>query len=310
MKSFIPLFLISFMLTSCSVNTSDSSEIDYVKVTIYGKSLKPNAFNKGAGIDYYAYYEPRTDSLFYLYPELKVINNHSINVHHAFKGKLDHVKFRDTLRFLVNALNWRPAGDIARNTSEGSAYCGWHYSVEFKMGDNIKSYSVTAAINDTLDHFFDFFERLEHTNWSKKPVNPAILDIDKEVVAQLKLNGTYDQIEVPYLFPACDSGIDFTKLTGRWRQVGEDYWSTDKHNFQSYTFNPDKTFVMQSHRNGTTKHFVKGTYSVDAKAKKIVFRNKKGAKLYLTIYQLTDSCMSFTRNSANTEYSMHSMHRF
>jgi hypothetical protein len=247
MKRKITIFPILFALFSCSTNSYYSKEI-YIKVIIPGDALTPNAYNKGMGVKYYSYFNFSTDSLVYLYPEYREIDDQLSYVNHGFQGKLDNSNFRDTLIQLIHALDRRNVGSVSI-IEEGSRYCGWEYYVEYKVGTDLKYYCVTAGVNDTLDRFFDFFQNLQNYDWRKVPVDPQIVNIDKEVVAAFKRYGSYDSLEIPYPFPLCDSEIDFTKLVGRWRTVGNDHRSTRRDWFYSYTLNADRTFAIQKYSN-------------------------------------------------------------
>ncbi len=262
MKRLFTIFLIGNIASFCSTNKLDLNTSSYIKVIINGDAIKPNAYNKGLGMNYYSYFDLRSDSLFYLYPEFTESIDRNILVNHAFKGKLDNPKFRDTLQQLFYSLDWRPVGSI-HNMHEGSVYCGWEYYVELRVGENIKCYAVTAGVSDTLDRFLNFFQRLEHSAWTKQSINPNIINIDNEVVAEMKRLEYYDKREVPYLFQECDNEIDFKKLVGRWRKVGTDYHSTNKDRFLSYTLNSDLTFAIQRYTGGESKVIVRGTYSID-----------------------------------------------
>ncbi len=296
MKRLFTIFFIGNIASFCSTNKLDLNTSSYIKVIINGDAIKPNAYNKGLGMDYYSYFDLHSDSLLYLYPEFTESIDRNVLVNHAFKGKLDNAKFRDTVLHLFYSLDWRPVGSI-HNIPDGSVNCGWEYYVEFNVGEKIKYYVVTAGVSDTLDRFLNFFQRLEHSAWTKQTINPNIINIDNEVVAEMKRFGSYDKREVPYLFPECDNGIDFTKLVGRWRKVGTDYHSTKKDRFLSYTLNSDRTFALQRYTGGKSKVIVKGTYSIDLKAAKIFYEDAKGNKMTQTVSQLTDSCFSVNQTS-------------
>ena len=298
------------LLPSCWRHKQESSKELYVKVIVMGDALKPNAYNKGIGTLFYSYFNLSTDSLFYIYPQFSETDDSSPSyVNHAYQGMLNNPAFRDTLEQLIQSLEWRPSG-IIDSIPEGAMYSGGEFYIEFPVKDKVKYYSVTYAVSDTLDRFFEFFLRLRHSPWDKVTADPKGVDIDREVVTALKRYGAYEELEVPYLFPECDSGINFSKLFGRWRTVGNNYHSTQKDRFMLYTLNPDRTFTIQKYRDGEFEDVVKGTYSVDVAAMKIFYTSSKGHKMTQTIAQLTDSCFSGTQTLQDTKSSKIKFNRY
>jgi hypothetical protein len=296
MRSIYTILIYLGILISCSNNENKTINHSYVKVSITAESLNPTVYNKGIGVHYYSYFDLTTDSVIYLYPEFSTLEENAANygkhsyVNKAFTGKFDKTNFKDSLKQLINALNWRPTG-IIHNIPEGSTYCAWEYNVEFRIGEQVKNYTVTAGVSDTLDSFFDFFQQLEYAPWDKSPADPRMVNIDQEVVNEMKSLGVYEKIELPYFFPDCDTTIDFSKLVGRWRSVGEYYHTTRKNNFRCYTFNQDQTFLIQNFHSGKFEDLIFDTYTVDTNKKSILFPNGNGSMHTYTITQLTDSCM-------------------
>lgn len=257
---------------------------------VFGDSPMPNAYNKGVGTAYYLDFNPINNSVVYLYPEYRTEEIPLSYINHGFIGKFDS-RFQDRLMLLKNALNWRSVGSVD-SIQEGSTYCGWEYFVEYKDGPDYKYYSVTQAVSDTLDMFFDFLRDLENSKWTRVSLNPKLVHIDDEVVVSLTRCGLYDKLEVPYLFPQCDSGVDFTKLAGRWRTVGPNHRSTEKNKFYSHTLNSDSTFRLHKYNNGKLEELTRGTYSIDSKALQIHYLSSDGNKMTQIISQLSDSCLS------------------
>ncbi len=305
MKPLINILLIWVIFSSCSSNTSDQREISYLKVVINGDTQIPNEYNKGVGILFYAYFDLIKDSLFFLYPEYSGEMERDQYRHHAYEAKLENTKLRDTLLQLIHALKWRPSG-LLTNIPETATYCGWEYFVEFNNGGKVRYYNITAGISDTLDRFIDIVTNLEKPVFAKKPADPKRVNIDKEVVAEMKLFGVYDNRAIPYRFPECDSGIDFSHLTGIWRTVGTDYRNTKRDRFVTYTLYPDKTFIIKQYKDGVYTELVRGTYSVNTKTRKILYKPIDGEEMTQLITQLSDSCFSvfetYPENRKRTKY--------
>lgn len=292
MKPWIAIFSICIIFISCSQQHQEMTNEPYIKLIVLGDAHEPNAYNKGIGAHYYSYFNLRTDSIFYMYPQFQETEDYSLShINHAYKGMLNNSKFKDTLQQLIQALNWRPIGSID-NISNGSTYSGWTFYVEYRMKDTLKYYTVSASISDTLDWFYDFFISLENAAWDKIVANPKDLDIDSEVVSAMKMHGFYEGLDIPYLFPECDSGVDFSKLIGRWRSVGNSYHSTKKNLFMLLTFNPERTFLVQKYMNGELEDVFKGTYTFDEISRKIYYTSTTGSRMYHAVKQLTDSCFS------------------
>lgn len=289
MKFLFSINILFALLLGCSTKQS-GKDIEYIKILTEGLSDTITSYNKGLGLSSYLYYEPKNDSV--VLRSIEAVEPHRYKTH---VGKFSNEHYLDTLLRLLKKLRQHPDGFLPDTTPIGSVnYCGPAFYVVYKDSKGIHNYGFTLVDgNDTLDQFYNFYSNLLDLQWENKIVDNFIINADYEIVEATKKVGIYQQIEEPYIPSTCGAGIDFNKIYGRWRKVGNDLHNEKRSTYYKLIMNKDGTsFNGKIEKDLQTADNSSARFVLNKTDTTITFKRGKDKYTY-KISKLTDRCFDF-----------------
>jgi hypothetical protein len=269
------------MFAGCTTK-DELSNVSYIKILTEGLADSPTIYNKGFGLHNYLYYDPQKDSAV-----LRFIHSTDPWEHETYIGNFENKRFRDTLFSLIKLLRSFKPGHVSPDSMPpGATYCGAQFYVEFEDKKGITNYSFIVD-RDALFEFDRFFHRLTELHWKRQLVSNSIIQAEEEMINAAKKTGLYDSTLIPFLPPPCLSTIDFSKITGVWRDTG-------------YRTTYYKTIVLENGKfknekitsGKLTKTYPGGTLSVNRKDTTVTFKTNNTQKTFKLI-SLNDICFEY-----------------
>lgn len=285
MKDFLPTLLF-ILLFGCSQEQPDL-KIKYIKAIAFKDADTVTLYNKGIAIETFAYYNPKSDSLFYASTEIP-------DGHETFTSSLLGTAYRDTFLFVADALTKRKQGNIIDTTFYTRIQPIY---VEYKLGDSIY-YHYYIDRNDTLNAFGSLFSSLFLRPLIKKTVSDQSLNFEMEAVAAMKNIGEYEKMKEPYIPMTCTNELDKSKIYGSWRSVGDKFNS--KEDFMKLTITQTNSIFFELIRNGKVKKSYRpAKFKLISTGKELAIKINDVSRKILSV---TDSCLTIEWNNNIEKY--------
>jgi hypothetical protein len=288
MRNHLILILLIVLHLGCSTNHY-KDEFEYIKIITFSDADSVTLYNKGQGLFRYLYYNPKKDSVILRIP---VCIERDTVIYKTSIGQFNNHHYLDTLLSAVKTLRQENVGIIPLRGNYGDAgYSGPTFYFEFKDKHGLFYYYFQLDINDTLNRFSDFFHRLDELSWKRESVKNSLINSDSETVSAFKRLGVYEKIDGPYIPLSCESGIDFSKIYGNWRSVG------NKHNrelkrYLKLTLSNNGTFSFVRLPTDSSSIIVSGTFSLNAKRNTVTLNRNQSKRIY-QILKLSETCFEY-----------------
>jgi hypothetical protein len=293
MKILLAIMIASFLHLSCS-NRQSERDFLYIKVISTGLADTFTVYNKGLGLNNYAYYDFGKDSLIYRYV-IDVDLERDMNEYKTYVGHLADPQYLDTIRNLIQFLKGYGNGIIFDTIPDGDTYCGPEFYVEFEDSEGLHYNLFTLNGNDTLSQFSNFFYRLPTRPWQKKEVGNGMVRADNEIVHAMNRLGLYEKRQTPLIPQLCEEAIDLTKILGTWRKVESRYEDTTSY-YTKITFGKNGAYTREEVENNKSKTRKQGRYILNSKDSTFVVITDTVTLKY-KIEKLTDHCFEAMRMS-------------
>lgn len=150
--------------------------------------------------------------------------------------------------------------------------------------------------NNNLEQFSDFFHRLLKLSWERKVVDNRIINGDSEIVNAAKRLGLYEKISTPYIPLPCEPGIDFTKIFGTWRTVGN--WYDNSADFYKLTSTKKGVCYTEKIEDGSPKKRTSAKFLVNTRDTIFTIKTDIAEYRYM-ILKLTESCFEYRSEDKN-----------
>lgn len=275
-------FLVIIFCISCYTGCSlkrNKNNINYIKVIAFGEADTITRYNKGIGLDVFAYYEPETDSLLYISKNRIDTSNNG-----TFSARLQGTLYRDTFLNIVKTLQKLKPGNSVDTTF---VYCIDPIYIEYSV-DNKVYYHYFIQNGDTINNFCNLVFNFSHRSLKKRDLSDRLSAIDTQGVNAMKRVGEYDKKEEPYIPVSCDSSINKEKVYGSWRLTYQGF--NHKNSFTKATFSKNGTYLFEKVREGIG-HKRQEILNFSIRSRDSLFIvTTKGQESRLTILKLTDSC--------------------
>jgi hypothetical protein len=295
MRNHLLWILLILLQLNCSTN-HQKDDIEYIKVITFAPADTVTSFNKGQGLFRYLYYDPRKDSVIVRIPTS--INSDTI-IYQTTIGEFNNSRYVDTLLSAVKTLGRENVGIIPdRSGYEDAGYSGPTFYFEFKDKDGLFYYYFQLDINDTLKRFSDFYHRLNELSWKRKIVENALVNSDSETVTAFKRLGVYEKIESFYIPLSCVPGIDFSKVYGDWRSIGNEH-SREQNKYLKLSLNRNGTFSYGWVPTDSSSIIISGTYKLNVKNNTITLDNSQ-SKLIYQVVKLSETCFEYKNKRGDT----------
>lgn len=289
MRYHLILILLIVLHLGCSTNHYED-EVEYIKIITFSDADSVTLYNKGRGLFRYLYYNPKKDSVILRVP----VHIHSDTVTYKTSiGQFNNKRYLDTLLSAVKTLRRESVGVVPdRSGYSGDAgYSGPTFYFEFKDKHGLFYYNFQLDINDTLNRFSDFFHRLDELSWKRGTVKNSLINSDSETVTAFKRLGVYEKIDGHYVPLPCESGIDFSKIYGNWRSVGNKYnWELKR--YLKLTLSNNGTFSFVRLPTDSSSIIVSGTFILNAKRNTVTLNRNQSKRIY-KILKLSETCFEY-----------------
>ena len=207
---FIVLFVLSFWILSCKSKAEDEQ---FIRLIWIGWTDSVTGYNKGAGIDFYIFYNLNTDSVMIRkhagtpYAYSPAPPGHKPRPFYRLETFIDHNKSRglkDTILKALHSLKKYPDGriDEAFPCEPGDACDGEavyvEYSYKGKRGNAFFEQHPTDTALNVLPRIYNSFNS---GSVYRKKITYTQNNTDSIVVRALQNIGIYDSLPVPDYFP-------------------------------------------------------------------------------------------------------------
>lgn len=290
MKYYLFLLLLVVIYHSC-IERRPKSGIEYIKAMAFGHADTVTLYNKGITMETYAYYNLRSDSLFYVTKE-----GDCNPLPEAFTSTLSGTAYRDSFLYIVDALLKRKKGNIIDTTYH---YCNQPIYVEYKIGDSIY-YHYYLDTNDTLNSFGQLFSGFFLRPVRKKTIDIETMNFEDESVNAMKNVGEYAKMEEPYIPVKCSDYIDLKQIYGSWRTINKRFSYKDR--FMKLTFTNKGICFFENIKNYKTwKKYPIAKFRLVPQQNSIN-TNTNGEINNIKILKLTDHCLVIELNNKIQEF--------
>lgn len=283
----ISLLLLSFLGCSTKDRVTD---LIYIKVLTERSADSVTAYNKGATLHNFFYYEPHKDSVVY-----RFIQNVDPLQYRTYVGRFNNRKYLDTISTLVTFLRGYRDGPLPKPTYDAPMYCGATFYVEFKDSQGVH-FKTFITDNDTLNQFSDFFHQFESLPWPRKVIDNKILNEDQEIVEVMKGVGTYYEIDDPYIPLPCERGIQMELLNGTWRAISGKYDNVNSAYWKN-TVDKAGNWKIEKISNGISKLVYTGKIISIDKNYVAKVKSKHGVATF-KILNLSQNCFEYRHESS------------
>lgn len=295
MRNYLVWILLIILQLNCSTNHQED-DVEYIKVITFAPADTVTSFNKGQGLFRYLYYDHRKDSVIVRIPTS--INSDTI-IYQTSIGEFNNSRYVDTLLSAVKTLRRENVGIIPdRGGYEDAGYSGPTFYFEFKDKHGLFYYYFQLDINDTLNRFSNFYHRLNELSWKRKIVENALVNSDSETVTAFKRLGAYEKIESFYIPLSCASGIDFSKVYGNWRSIGNKH-SREQNKYLKLSLNKNGTFSYGWVPTDSSSIIISGTYKLNVKNNTVTLDNNQ-SKLIYQVLKLSETCFEYKNKLGDT----------
>lgn len=288
MRNHLLLILLILLQLGCSTNHY-KDEVEYIKIITFAEADTVNLYNKGQGLFRYLYYDFRKDSVILRVP---VRIEQDTVIYKTSIGEFNNSRYIDTLLSAVKTLRSENVGIIPDRSNSGDAgYSGPTFYFEFKDRYGLSYYGFQLDINDTLNRFSDFYHRLDELPWKRKTVANSLINSDSETVTAFKRLGVYEKIDPPYIPLPCEPGIDFSKIYGNWRSIGNEY-NRELKRYLKFTLSDNGTFSFVRVPTDSSSIIVSGTFRLNVKKGTVTLDNTQSKRIY-QILKLSEDCFEY-----------------
>ena len=288
MRDHLILILLILLQLGCSTKHY-KDEVEYIKIITFSHADSVTPYNKGQGLFNYLYFDPKKDSVILRIPVR--IESDTI-IYKTSIGQFNDYLYLDTLFSAVKKLRREHVGIIPDRSGYGDAgYSGPTFYFEFKDKDGLFYYYFQLDGNDTLYRFSKFFHRLDELSWKRETVKNRLINSDSETVSAFKRLGVYEKIEAPYIPLPCESSIDFSKIHGNWRSVGDKH-NRDLKRYLKLTLSKNGTFSFVRLPTDSSSIVVSGNFILNAKRNTVTLSRNQSKRTY-QILKLSETCFEY-----------------
>ncbi|MEJ8842149.1 hypothetical protein WG954_07090 [Lacibacter sp. H375] len=289
MRNHLGLILLIALHLSCSTSHY-KDEVEYIKIITFSEADSVTLYNKGEGLFRYLYYDPKKDSVILRVPVR--IDSDTV-IYETSIGEFNNSRYVDTLLSAVKTLRRENVGIIPDRSgySGDGGYSGPTFYFEFKDKHGLFCYYFQLDINDTLNRFSDFYHRLGELPWKREQVENNLINSDTETVSALKHVGVYEKLEAPYIPLSCGPGIDFLKVYGNWRSIGNEH-SREQSKYLKLSLKKDGTFSYGWVPTDSSSIIVSGTYRLNERNNRLTLDNNQSKRIY-QILKLSETCFEY-----------------